>query len=210
MRRPSSHAGFTFLETVVVTVVIAVLAITAYFVFHRLQERTRSAQDLQQLRQIGSATQSYLQDNNGNYFVADRTWMAQLNPKYMTNWTILQSPFDLRAPGPDGENSPVSYGLNRNLPGMSSTSVAEANVLIIFAPALDSSDFVSFDGTTDSDEPGVTVLKGASSPGGTSQGGTHAGRKRINVLFGDQRAETISWNDYLRDEHWNVTEAAPP
>src|SRR6266436_4842238 len=105
--------GFTMLELLIVIAVIAILATIAFPAFIAVQEHAKATKDMNNLRQIGIATQAYMNDNDGVLpGSATVSWMSQLHPKYLPSWNIFQSPFDIRAPLEDNANSPISYGIN--------------------------------------------------------------------------------------------------
>src|SRR5206468_1948853 len=97
MTRNFSRA-FTMLELLIVIAVIAILATIAYPAFIGALERAKVTKDMNNLRQIGIATQLYMNDNDGALFSTTGSWMTQLYPKYTGAWGIFQSPFDTRAP----------------------------------------------------------------------------------------------------------------
>src|SRR4029077_19838330 len=128
----------------------------------------------------GAATQLYMNDNNGAFpGSAAATWMSQLNPKYLSSWRVLESPFDKRASSEKGDvNTAVSYGINAKvLPGnvaISAEKITKPVTFIVFAPAQASTATVSFTGTADPTAvPGVEVLAATSTPGGAATGGAH-------------------------------------
>jgi prepilin-type N-terminal cleavage/methylation domain-containing protein len=193
-----SARGFTLIELLVVIAIIAILASLALPVFTSVQERARITQDLSNLRQLGIATQTYLNDHDGVIFSTDPnlgTWMAQLHPKYLPAWKIFQSPFDQRATSESDTTAPISYGLNGNpiVLGLSMDKVERPSAFILFAPAQNSSTKVQFSGV-----PGaaVTVLKDTSVPGGTVAGGTQSKRTRINALFADLHSDNLLWTSF--------------
>jgi prepilin-type N-terminal cleavage/methylation domain-containing protein/prepilin-type processing-associated H-X9-DG protein len=206
--------GFTLIELLVTIAVIVILAGIAYPTYTTMIERARVTQDLSNLRQIGLATQLYLNDNDGVLFTAGGIWMAQLHPKYLPAWKIFQSPFDYPPPpartaSEDGTSSPISYGLNGNpgsaglgssIAGLSMDKVANPSAFIVFAPAPDTTvgSVPKFQGVP---AAAVTEYKGTSAPGGLAPtpGGTHNQRKRINALFADLHAENILWSTFVND-----------
>ena len=126
------------------------------------------------LRQIGIATQTYLNDNDGVLFSPATPWMSQLNPKYVTSWGIFQSPFDKRSPSEAGTGvpvSPISYGvnvriyplINGTLTAMSASKITTPTGFILFAPAQDNTATVNFQGSATTIAPGVTLLGNNSS-----------------------------------------------
>ncbi len=189
--------GFTLIELLVVIVIITILASVAYPVFISVQERARAAQDMSNLRQIGLATQMYMNDNDGTIFSTTGTWMSQLEPKYIPAWKIFQSPFDKRSPLEDNANSPVSYGLNNatGMPGVLSDKINNPSAFILFAPAQDAKTTVDFTGKSGT---AVTVLQGSGSEG-NPPGGTHSNRTRINAVFADMHTETLPWTTFISD-----------
>src|SRR6266436_5773049 len=162
--------SFTLIELLVVMVTIGILALIAYPAYTSVQERAKATADMNNLRQIGVATQMYMNDNDGVLFSTTGSWMSQLKPKYLPAWKIFQSPFDTRAASEVGDaTTPISYGLNGNPSGssiawLSVTRITNASGFIIFAPAQASGTTVSFQGTALTPSPYVTVFKAATNP----------------------------------------------
>src|SRR5439155_26834587 len=90
--------AFTLIELLVVIAIIGTLAALAVTALSGIQEKARITQDMNNLRQIALATQTYLNDSDGAFFLPSTNWMTSLHPKYLSNWKIFQSPFDKRAP----------------------------------------------------------------------------------------------------------------
>jgi type II secretory pathway pseudopilin PulG len=214
--------SFTMMELLVVIATIAILALIAYPSYTSLQERAYATKDMNNLRQIGIATQMYMNDNDGALFSSAGSWISQLYPKYLPSWSIFISPFDKPVPprtaSDNNANSAVSYGINGISPsiiGMFATKITKPTVFIMFAPAQDSSNVVEFQGTANTtssaslaSSSNVTVLgigsgKATSTPGGTNSGttahGTHSTqttRTRINALFADLHCENMLWTPF--------------
>ena len=198
--------GFTLIELIVVLAIIVILMAMVYPVYTTMSERAKATKDLSNLRQIGMATQLYLNDNDGMLFSPASSWMSQLNPgansKYFSAWRALQSPFDNRPSSEaGGGSSPVSYGLNANVvsgaTALTATTIRKPTSFVLFAPAQAAGTTVSFSGWGNS-FPGVTVLgvgspTAISTPGGNAIGGTQNNRQRINALFADLHCEPMSW-----------------
>jgi len=199
---PPAQRGFTLIELLIVMAVIVLLAALAVPAFLKVFESAKAAKDMSNLRQIGAATQMYLNDNNGVFpGSATQTWMSQLeqNQKYLSSWRVLESPFDKRSTSELGDaTTSVSYGINLNiLPGnvpISADKITKPVTFIVFAPAQASTAIVTFAGVGNSAFPGVTVLAQASTPGGNATGGTHASRRKISVMCADWHTEIMPWS----------------
>lgn len=199
--------AFTFIELLVVMIVIGILASIAYPVYTGVLERAKITKDMNNLRQVGLATQTYMNDNDGTLFLTTGSWMSQLNPKYTAAWGIFQSPFDTRSPSEAGivaPVSPISYGINgtAGLIGMAADKITKPTVFILFAPAEAAGATVSFQGLA-TDVPGPTVLGigggSATTPGGPATAGTYSSRKRVSALFADLHAETMDWTTFTNN-----------
>jgi prepilin-type N-terminal cleavage/methylation domain-containing protein len=198
--------AFTLIEVIVVLAIIVIMMALVYPAYTTISERAKATKDMSNLRQIGIATQTYLNDNDGVLFSPATTWMSQLEPKYVSLWRGFQSPFDKRPPSEFGDGTtPISYGVNPNIyPGgaaLSTTKITNPTGFILFAPAQTLGATVSFLGTAISPGQGVTVIgngnnTATSSPGGAATGGTHNSRQRINALFGDLHCETMTWTAF--------------
>jgi prepilin-type N-terminal cleavage/methylation domain-containing protein/prepilin-type processing-associated H-X9-DG protein len=176
----NSLRGFTLFELLIVIAIVAILSTIAYPVFIGVQERAKALKDMNNLRQIGVATQLYLNDNDGVLFSAapsDPSWMMQLNPpipnptkyqtKYLPSWDVFQSPLDTRVPSDKGDaTTPISYGINQKVAGtgLLVNKIVTPSVFILFAPAQDSTATVEFQGTAATAAPGVTVVGIGGSP----------------------------------------------
>jgi prepilin-type N-terminal cleavage/methylation domain-containing protein/prepilin-type processing-associated H-X9-DG protein len=203
--------AFTLIELLVVIAVIAILASVAYPVFIGAQERAKITKDMNNLRQIGLATQTYMNDNDGVIFSSAAgagNWMAQVKTKYLSAWGVLQSPFDRRSPSESGTTapvSPVSYGINANSFGIAADRISKPTAFILFAPAQATGATVSFQGLATDAAPRVSVLgnggnQATSDPGGAvTVGGPQNNRKRINALFADLHVETMAWTTFTND-----------
>jgi prepilin-type N-terminal cleavage/methylation domain-containing protein len=191
-----SLGGFTLIELLVVIAIIAILVGIALPVFSTVQEKARITQDLNNLRQIGIATQLYLNDNDSVLFPTSVVWMSKLTPKYLSAWKIYQSPFDKRTASELGDaTTPVSYGINVNAVNISTDKIVRPSAFILFAPAQKRGNTVAFAGTAVTSPQGVTVLKDGGSSG-TPTGGTQVRRARINALFGDLHGDSMTWTAF--------------
>jgi prepilin-type N-terminal cleavage/methylation domain-containing protein len=196
---PPAERAFTLIELLVVIATLGILVAIATPAFKQVLERAKVTKELSNLRQIGAGTQMYMSDNNGVVFSTTTSWMAQLNPKYISSWKVFESPFDKRASSEAGDGSTaVSFGINPNIWGQSADKVTKPVTFIVLAPAQAAGASVTFQGTAATAPPGMTVNTGgipaASNPGGTATSGTHNNRTKINVLCADWHAETMSWS----------------
>jgi prepilin-type N-terminal cleavage/methylation domain-containing protein len=209
MTRTSHFArAYTLIELLVVIAIIAILVALAYPVYTGVVERAKATKDTSNLRQIGLATQTYLNDNDGVLFSPNTTWMSQLelNKKYLSVWRVLQSPFDKRVSSESGNaTTAISYGVNANIyPGgaaMPSSKITNPTGFILFAPAQALGATVTFSGRATSPLPGVTVVAiggntVTSNPGGNVTNGTYSSRRLINALFADLHCETMTWTAF--------------
>jgi prepilin-type N-terminal cleavage/methylation domain-containing protein len=196
---PPAERAFTLIELIVVIAIIAILFGIAVPSLNSVYERAKVTKDMSNLRQIGTATQMYMNDNNGVLFTAGGIWMTQLHPKYLSAWNIFQSPFDKRAASELDASAPISYGLNGNpgsgssIAGLSADKITKASIFVMFAPAQAAGPTVTFSGGT---AAAVTVYKNTNP---AASGGTHSSRKRINALFGDLHSENMDWTTFIND-----------
>lgn len=202
---PLGARGFTLIELLVTIAAIGILVAIAVPALSSAFERAKATKDLSNLRQIGAATQLFMNDNNGVFPGGAQTWMSQLeqNQKYLSAWRGLQSPFDKRALSEAGTGSPVSpvsYGINPLVyisgAAISADKITKPVTFIVFSPAQDVGNTVKFnaDATANAPAPGVTESAGTSNPGGAASGGTHTSRTKINALCADWHAETMLWS----------------
>ena len=201
---PAKRA-FTLIELLVVIVTISILTAVAVPAFTKVFESAKATKDASNLRQIGSATQMYINDNGVFPGSATLTWMQQLeqNQKYLSSWRVLESPFDKRSTSELGDaTTAVSYGINFNVysggVAVSPDKITKPVTFIVFAPAQTSASTVSFQGAAsgaNSGPPqGVRVLAATSTPGGNAPGGTHSYRRKINAMCADWHVETMAWS----------------
>jgi type II secretory pathway pseudopilin PulG len=204
---PSAEHAFTLIELVVVIATIFILGALTLRVSTGVLERGKAIKDLSNLRQIGAATQMYMNDNNGVFpGSATLTWMSQLeqNQKYLSSWRVLESPFDKRSTSEVGDGTTrVSYGINNNVyssgVAISADKITKPVTFIVFAPAQDSSNTVNFQGTAlNPGAQGIRITGSnntvTSNPGGVPLGGTSNNRIKINALCADWHAETMPWS----------------
>jgi prepilin-type N-terminal cleavage/methylation domain-containing protein len=115
-----AHA-FTLIELIVVLAVIAILMSMVYPMYTSISERAKATKDMSNLRQIGLAMQTYLNDKDEVLPAINAApgIGTDLNPviypKYIGKTRkVFQSPFDKR-PASETDSAPVSYGINQNM-----------------------------------------------------------------------------------------------
>ncbi len=198
--------AFTLIEMLVVIAIIATLAALLFPMVQGMQERGKATSDLNNLRQIGLATQMYLNDNDNTFFPSTGAspWPQLLNPKYVGAWKVFESPFDLRPATSDPTRAPVSYGINQSIftaatGSLLADKVTNPSGYLIYAPAESTGANATFQGTTASGN--ITIgPNGANNVGGPATGGTHQSRKRINAIYNDWHVETMTWTTYINDQ----------
>jgi prepilin-type N-terminal cleavage/methylation domain-containing protein len=208
---PPVERAFTLIELLIVIAIIAILAALVIPAFNRVLESGKATKDMSNLRQIGAATQMYMNDNNGVFPGSTAaTWMLQLeqNQKYLSAWRVLESPFDKRSTSELGNTqTAISYGINSNVysggVGISADKITKPVTFIVFAAAQRQGTTIGFQGAAsgvNSGAPqGITVLgiggnSATSMPGGNATAGTHNNRTKINVLCSDWHVETMAWS----------------
>jgi prepilin-type N-terminal cleavage/methylation domain-containing protein len=215
MAKSSPHPverAFTLIELLVVIAGIGILLALAVPALTSAFERAKATKDMSNLRQIGTATQMYMNDNNGVLPGSGAvTWMLQLeqNQKYLSTWRVLESPFDARSTSELGDGTTaVSYGVNSNVysggVAISADKIIKPTAFILFSPAQAAGTTTSFAGWGNSPLPGVTVLgtggnAAMSSPGGSATGGTQSNRAKINALFADLHSENMLWATFTNN-----------
>jgi prepilin-type N-terminal cleavage/methylation domain-containing protein/prepilin-type processing-associated H-X9-DG protein len=206
--------AFTLIEVIVVLAIIVIMMSMVYPAYTTISERAKATKDMSNLRQVGIATQAYMNDSDGVLFSTNGSWMSQLynaddpgSSKYLSAWNVFLSPFDHpvspRSNSPKNANSALSYGINgtAGVIGMSVGRISKPTAFIVFAATQKSGRTVAFQGSADTTSqgsltasPNVTVLAATSTPGGAAEGGTHNSRTRINALFADWHVEAIPWS----------------
>jgi len=222
---PRFERAFTLIELLVVIAAIGILLAIAVPALTSAFERARATKDMSNLRQIGIAMQTLLNDND-QLLPVTTTWPGiststtpVLYQKYIATRRVFQSPFDKRTPA-ENDTAPVSYSINTN---MYIKLGANPNMLNVVSPAStflmapkytgNPGSSASWTGTTTS-APDLPV----GAPAETT--GTHSSGTKINVLFCDWHTETLtfgpngspavgSFKDFTTDplglKHWDPT-----
>ena len=218
--------AFTLIELLVVIAAIGILLAIAVPALNSAFERAKATKDLSNLRQIGLAIQTYLNDNDQN-LPASIIWPGTsttpaLYPKYIATRKVFQSPFDKRPPA-ESDTAPVSYGINHNMYVKLGTN---PNVLKIVSPSStfmmapnypnapgDPANIGSWGTANTTNAPDLPV-------GGMGETtGTHSSGTKIDVLFCDWHTETLifgpastagTFQDFSTNplglKHWDPTQ----
>jgi prepilin-type N-terminal cleavage/methylation domain-containing protein/prepilin-type processing-associated H-X9-DG protein len=193
----NSPRGFTLIELFVVVAIIGIIMALAFPALTRAIERAKATKDLSNMRQIGMAIQTYLNDND-QILPVTTTWPGTsttpvLYQKYIPTRKVFQSPFDKRAPA-ESDTAPVSYSINTNMyvklgANPSILKVVSPSSTFLMAPKYngDPKNTSSWTGTTTS-APDLPV---GGNPGETT--GTHNNGGQINVLYCDWHTESLTF-----------------
>ena len=119
MKSDRAASGFTLIELLVVIAIIAVLAAILFPVFARAREKARQSTCLNNQRQIATAIQMYVQDNNNTFFPdpGSRTWSTYVGASLSNKIFDCPSLAKTR-----GSSDRPAYGFNY---GLFSTGIAK-------------------------------------------------------------------------------------
>ena len=222
---PPVERAFTLMEVLVVIAIILGLAAILIPSLNSALESAKATKDLSNLRQIGTLMQAYLNDKDGILPIINAAPGIGTNaipviyPKYVATKKVFQSPFDKRT-GSEGDNAPVSYGINVNMytasPGIAgnTTRIVSTSSTILMAPNYNGNPGVGASWT------GVaTAVPNLAAGGGAGMTtGTHKSGRQINALFCDLHVETMTFgpagtagtfkdttSDPLGLKHWDPT-----
>jgi prepilin-type processing-associated H-X9-DG protein len=226
MKNKYSRA-FTLIELLVVIATIIILAALAIPVFTGVIQRAKATKDMSNLRQIGMAMQTLLNDND-QLLPVTATWPGiststtpVLYPKYIATRRVFQSPFDKRTSA-ETDTAPVSYSINHNMYVKLGTN---PNMLKVVSPS--STFLMAPNYPTAPGDPAKIASWGTSNTtsapdlpvGGMGETkGTHSNGRQINVLFCDWHTESVTFGpagtagtfqdsttDPLGLKHWDPT-----
>jgi prepilin-type N-terminal cleavage/methylation domain-containing protein len=193
--------AFTLIEVMVVLAVIVIMMAMVYPAFTTISERAKATKDMSNLRQVGLAMQTYLNDKDDVLPAINAApgigtdLIPVIYPKYIGKTRkVFQSPFDKR-PASETDSAPVSYGINQNMYDLingNMTKVVSPSSTILIAPNYS----VGPTGSTlwaslAAAAPYVRNLPvggGAGMTTGLQRNGT-----QINALFCDLHAETMTF-----------------
>ena len=188
-----STGGFTLVELLVVITIIVLLAGMTLAVGPKVMERGRATSCLANLKQLGTGTRVYLNDNDDTMFSAKNPWPTALHDKAVPDWRAFRSPFDKPSPSrpaTNGSPAPVSDGINEKALGKDTSKFEAPSQLILMAPAMDPSGDLSFYGNS-SQSVTISTANAAGRPMGT-----HSNRNQINVVFADSHAQNLNYREY--------------
>ncbi|MBI3910086.1 MAG: DUF1559 domain-containing protein [Armatimonadetes bacterium] len=147
--------AFTLIEVLVVIAVIAILAAIVFPVFATARESARRTSCASNLRQLGMATQLYVQDYDGHYFQHDwqnpQYWFGRVNGStvdrsqgllypYLKNGEVQKCPSFTGGFEYDGATAGYGYNYgyltqNWGTPGVSEAQITRAANCIVFGDA---------------------------------------------------------------------------
>ncbi|PYK12329.1 MAG: hypothetical protein DME65_04365 [Verrucomicrobia bacterium] len=219
--------AFTLIEVIVVLAIIVIMMAMVYPAYTTISERAKATKDMSNLRQVGMAIQTYLNDKDEILPVINAApgIGTDLNPVIYPRYIgktrkVFQSPFDKRAGG-ETDNAPVSYGINQNMytasPGIAGNmgKVVSPASTIFMAPNYSGNPAVSTSWTgIATSVPNLAAGGGAGMAIGPQRNGT-----QINALFCDLHVETVAFgpattNGTFKDttsnplglKHWDPTQ----
>jgi prepilin-type N-terminal cleavage/methylation domain-containing protein len=221
MARNSQLArAFTLIEVIVVLAIIVIMMAMVYPAYTTISERAKATKDMSNLRQVGLAIQTYLNDSD-QILPPSTTWPGTtvtpvLYPKYVGTRKVFLSPFDKR-PSLETDLAPVSYSINHN---MYDPSVGiSRNMIKVFSPAATFLMAPNYTGNpTNAGSWAGTATSAPDLPVGApaETRGTHSNGTRIKVLFCDGHTESLTFapaatagtfkNTTLAPFHWDPTQ----
>jgi prepilin-type processing-associated H-X9-DG protein len=188
---------------IVVMAVIGILMSLTYPVYIRMSQSAKATKHMSNLRQIGVAMQTYLNDSD-QVLPDSGTWPGisptptpppitapGLYQKYIATRKVFQSPFDKR-PSSETNTAPVSYSINHNI--YDSAVGVSGNMLKVVSPA---STFLMAPTYSGNPANASSWMGNAGSAPDLPVGapaettGTHNSGRQINVLFCDWHTESL-------------------
>jgi prepilin-type N-terminal cleavage/methylation domain-containing protein/prepilin-type processing-associated H-X9-DG protein len=190
--------GFTLIELLVAIATIGILLAILIPALTSSIARAKATKDMSNLRQIGMAMQTYLNDNDQSLPVTT-TWPGTaaspvLYPKYIATRKVFQSPFDKRPQSEANDGTPpVSYSINTNMYVKFGTNPSMLKVVSPASTFFMAPQYAGNPGSASSwagtagNAPDLPV----GAPAETS--GTHLNGRQINVLFCDWHTESLTF-----------------
>ena len=134
--KKKSLRGFTLIELLVVLACLGIMMSFLYPAFIGMTQRALGAKDMNNMRQIGMALQTYLNDKEQRSSTNKRSAGDgdRRNCRSFTPFTSLPEKFSNRLltsePLPKTDDAPVSYGINQN-----TYDLINANMLSVRSPS---------------------------------------------------------------------------
>src|SRR5437773_11175851 len=135
--------AFTLIEVMVVLAIIVIMMAMVYPAYTTISERAKATKDMSNLRQVGLAMQTYLNDKDDVLPAINAApgIGTDLNPVIYPRYVgktrkVFESPFDKRSAS-ETDSAPVSYGINQNMYDLISGNMAKVvspSSTILIAP----------------------------------------------------------------------------
>ena len=196
--------AFTLIEVMVVLAIIVIMMAMVYPAYTTISERAKATKDMSNLRQIGLAIQTYLNDKDEILPAINAApgigtdLIPVIYPKYIGKTRkVFQSPFDKRSAA-ETDSAPVSYGINQYMytasPGIAGNmgKVVSPASTIFMAPNYSGNPAVSASWTGRAAVAPYALNLPAGGGGGMTVGPQRNGTQ-INALFCDLHVETMTF-----------------
>jgi len=202
MARNSQLArAFTLIEVIVVLAIIVIMMSMVYPAYTTISERAKATKDMSNLRQVGLAMQTYLNDKDDVLPAINAApgIGTDLNPVIYPRYVgktrkVFESPFDKRSAS-ETDSAPVSYGINQNMYDLISGNMAKVvspSSTILIAPNYNGNPAVSASWTGRAAVAPFALNLPVGGAAGMTIGPQRNGTQ-INALFCDLHAETMTF-----------------
>ena len=193
--------ALTLIEVMVVLAIIVIMMAMVYPAYTTISERAKATKDMSNLRQVGLAMQTYLNDKDDVLPAINAApgIGTDLNPVIYPRYVgktrkVFESPFDKRSAS-ETDSAPVSYGINQNMYDLISGNMAKVvspSSTILIAPNYNGNPAVSASWTGRAAVAPFALNLPVGGAAGMTIGPQRNGTQ-INALFCDLHAETMTF-----------------